>query len=307
MQYYDTGWFGAAVVVTFAAFVLLNIYRASKDGRKLFIRRIPGLNAIDEAIGRATEMGRPVLMVPGIGGLSAVSVQALNIFAHVTRTAAQFSTPIRICMADATVYTIAQEIIRDVYQKEGLIERFQPDSVQFVSDRQFAFAAGVAGMIYRERAAATFFLGDFFAESLIFAESANSVGAIQVAGTTQITQTPFFIAACDYVLIGDEYYAASAYLSRAPVLVGSLIGQDWCKIAISTLILSGFALNSFQMTQTTTHAYQDGEWIALDEPRRLLRTETFVHRLFNPQRPVDIRIERPQREDVEPAPVEEGD
>lgn len=306
MQYYDTGWFGIAVVLTFAAFVLINIFRANKDSSKLFIRRIPGLNAIDEAIGRATEMGRPVLMVPGIGGLSAVSVQALNIFAHVTRTAAQFSTPIRLCLADATVYTIAQEIIRDVYQKEGLIERFHSDSVQFVSDRQFAFAAGVAGMIYREKAAATFFLGEFYAESLIFAESANSVGAIQVAGTTQTTQTPFFIAACDYVLIGDEYYAASAYLSRGPVLVGSLIGQDWCKIAISAMILSGFALNSFQMTQTTTHAFEGGEWTPLETPRRLLKSETFINRLFNPQSAADITVERPQKPAEEAEPAAEG-
>lgn len=165
--------------------------------------------------------------------------------------------------------------------------------MQFVSDRQFAFAAGVAGMIYREKAAATFFLGEFFAESLIFAESANTVGAIQVAGTTQTTQTPFFIAACDYVLIGDEYYAASAYLSRAPVLVGSLIGQDWCKIAVASLILLGFGLNSYQRTQSTAFAYRGEEWVPLDQPRNLLLDETFFSRLFNPKSPADIKVERP--------------
>ena len=36
------------------------------------IRKIPGLDAIEEAIGRATEMGRPVHYCPGIGGISAV-------------------------------------------------------------------------------------------------------------------------------------------------------------------------------------------------------------------------------------------
>ena len=86
------------------------------------------------------------------------------------------------------------------------------DSVQFVSDRQFAFAAGVSGIILREQTAATFFMGEFYAESLIFAETANSIGAIQVASSTENTQTPFFIAACDYVLIGDEFYAG-----RAPI------------------------------------------------------------------------------------------
>src|SRR4029077_17926080 len=81
--------------------------------------------------------------------------------------------------------------------------------------------------------------GEFYAESLIFAETANSVGAIQVASSTETTQTPFFIAACDYVLIGDEFYAASAYLTRQPVLVGSLIGQDWSKLLILFAVLFG--------------------------------------------------------------------
>lgn len=284
MQYKDTGWFGVFFTLLAVAFILLNVVRARKRSGEMFIRRIAGLNAIEEAVGRATEMGRPVLMVPGIGDLNAISVQALNVFAFVTRTAAHFSTPIRVCFYNPAVFTVGQEIIRDVYQKEGLIDRFDPDYVRFVSDRQFAFAAGVAGIIHRDKVAATFFLGEFYAESLIFAESAHSEGAIQVAGTTQNTQTPFFIAACDYVLIGDEYYAASAYLSRQPVLVGSLIGQDWVKIVASLLVFFGFIANSVQMTQKTDAELDmtTGEWNKLDEARLRKPTETFMYRMFNP-------------------------
>lgn len=302
MQYYDTGWLSEVFTLLIVAFVLLNIRRA-KGGKNLFIRRIAGLNAIDDAIGRATEMGRPVLMVPGIGTLNAISVQALNIFAYVTRTAARFGNPIRLCCMDAAVYTVAQEIIRDVYQTEGMIERYDTDSVRFISDRQFAFAAGVAGTIHREQAAAAFFLGEFFAESLIFAETANSIGAIQVAGSTQTTQTPFFIAACDYVLIGDEFYAASAYLSREPVLVGSLIGQDWAKILMAATVFTGVLINSVQLGQTTSQGRNaTGDWEALAQPRPFLPNETAVGRLFNPssREPEDMR--RPQR----PAEPEEG-
>jgi len=252
MQWHDTGSFGMIFVIVLVAFILFNIYRAETKKKELYIRRIPGLNAIDDAIGRATEMGKPVLMVPGIGGLNAISVQALNIFAQVSKAAAQFGTPIRLCVADAAVFTVAQEVIRDVYQQQGLSEKFDPDSVRFVTDRQFAFAAGVSGLILREKVAAAFFLGEFFAESLIFAETANSIGAIQVAGSTEKSQTPFFIAACDYVLIGDEFYAASAYLTRQPILVGSLVGQDWCKILIAACVLFGFMVNSYQRTQTTS-------------------------------------------------------
>ena len=302
MQYLDTGWIAVAVTLLVVGFILFNIYRASnaKEGRGVYIRRIPGLNALDDAIGRATEMGRPILMVPGIGELNAISVQAINVFAHVTKSAAQFSTPIRLCCANAAVYTVAQEIIRDVYQSQGMSEKYDSSSVQFLSDRQFAFAAGVSGMILREKAAAAFLLGEFFAESLIFAETCNSVGAIQVAGSTQNTQTPFFIAACDYVLIGEEFYAASAYLRREPVLTGSLAGQDWGKLFIMGLIVFGICLNSVERNQKVEFVRSpvpievDGKTIEgaeelkeykvdAEHPERFKnKSETTMNRLLNP-------------------------
>ena len=282
-QYRHTGWFSILFVFTIVAFILINIRRA-KSGKDLYIRRIGGLNAIDEAIGRATEMGKPVLMVPGLSdNLNAIVVQALNIFAYVSRIAARFANPILLCCYSAPILTVAQEMIRDVYQEEGVPERFDPDSVRFISDRQFAFAAGVSGMILREQTAATFFLGEFYAESLIFAETANSIGAIQIASSTQVTQTPFFIAACDYVLIGDEFYAASAYLTRQPILVGSLVGQDWGKLLIASIIGIGILLNSFErLDQNYTKEWKDGKEVdAPAHPRAKNQTTMFI--LLNPQ------------------------
>ena len=287
MQYDDTGKLQILFVVLMVFFILFNIARA-KGVKGLFIRRIAGLNAIDEAIGRATEMGRPVLMVPGIGDETQIGVtaQALAIFAYVTKVAVHFGTPIRLCCANATTYALATEIIRDVYQSEGVIDKFDAETVQFVSDRQFAFAAGISGLIHRERIAACFFLGAFYAESLIFAETSNSIGAIQVAGSTQNTQTPFFIAACDYVLIADEFYAASAYLSREPVLVGSLVGQDWSKLLVMLTLFGGFIANSIQrgvpgLNELSVKRTADGRWIE-DKPHLRKDGETFMYTLFNP-------------------------
>ncbi len=55
-----------------------------------------------------------------------------------------------------------------------------------------------------------FIKGYFYAESLLMAETSYNVGAINIAGTTAVTQLPFFIVSCDYTLIGEELYAASA-------------------------------------------------------------------------------------------------
>jgi hypothetical protein len=294
-QYLDTGWFGILVTLLVAAFVLFNIARA-KGGKELFIRRIAGLNTIDEAVGRATEMGKPVLMVPGLSDttVNAKSMQAINIFGYVSRVAAKFANPILVCCFNASIFTVATEVIRDVYQQEGLGDQFDPDSVRFVSDRQFAFAAGVSGLILREQAAACFFMGEFYAESLILAETANSIGAIQVASSTELTQTPFFIAACDYVLIGDEFYAASAYLTRQPVLVGSLIGQDWAKLMVAAFVVVGFLFNSYILAIGTkaTHEYDDDGRLQTIKERRMKASETDFARLFDPKPDPDLKVQR---------------
>ena len=85
-------------------------------------------------------------------------------------------------------------------------------------------------------------MGAFMAESLILAEVGNAVGAVQIAGTDSITQLPFFITACDYALMGEELHAASAYLSKEPMLLGSLKGQDWGKLLAIAAILVGVVL-----------------------------------------------------------------
>lgn len=296
MQYWDFGWVGVVFTTLLVFFILFNIWRAHDKDKDLFIRRISGLNAIEDAVGRATEMGRPILMIPGIGTLDAVAVQAVSIFAQVTKKAAQFGTPIRLCCARADVYAIAQEVIRDVYSMQGMSDKFTPETVQFISDQQFAFAAGVQGIIHREKVAAAFLLGHFYAESLIFAETCNSVGAIQIAGSTQTAQTPFFVAACDYVLIGDEFYAASAYLTREPVLVGSLVGQDWCKMLMSTVIVLGTIYYSFY-TSSIASKVKANAGLPADQASEL--PKDYVKEMFEPdlaEEPFKSAIEAIEKE-----------
>ncbi len=146
-------------------------------------------------------------------------------------------------------------------------------------------------MILREKAAAAFLLGEFYAESLIFAETANSIGAVQIAGSTKNTQTPFFIAACDYVLIGDEFYAASAFLTRQPVLVGSLVGQDWCKMLMTATLIFGIISISYQRTQPAKDHVDFGgngmlyEIVPAKEGDLMKNSDTFMFRMFNPMIP----------------------
>jgi hypothetical protein len=231
------------VTVLFSAAVLFFVQKA-KGGAELFIRKIPGLEAVDDAVGRATEMGRPVLYVPGIETVSEVgTLAALTILGHVARRVAVHGTPLEVPVADPIVMTTAQEIVKNAYTEVGQPDLYDQSKVAYLTYDQFGYTAGVDGIMVRERPEAVFLLGTFYAESLILAETGHAIGAIQIAGTKETSQLPFFVAACDYTLIGEELFAASSYLSREPVMLGSLKGQDLAKIvfvyAIAALFVVG--------------------------------------------------------------------
>ena len=234
---------GARVKFFSIMIVCLTIYHyidRAKSGEDIYLRKIPGLQALEEAVGRATEMGKSVLFVPGIMDLDQVeTVTGLNLLGHVAEYTAKYETSLNVPVSRAIVMEAGREICKESYLKSGRPDLFYDDMVHYISDEQFAYAAGVNGIMEREKPAACFYLGKFYAESLILAETGNSIGAIQIAGTGSPAQIPFFVTACDYTLIGEEFFTASAYLSNKPELVGSIKGQDIVKLLVMiTMVLT---------------------------------------------------------------------
>jgi hypothetical protein len=229
-----------ALVLGVAIFYFIETARRGKD---LFVRKIAGLEAVDEAIGRATEMGRPILYIPGINDMDDVqTLAALTILGRVAGQVAEYETQIRMPVSRSLVMTAARETIKQAYQTAGRPDAYSDDMVNYVTDEQFGYVAAVDGIMVREKPATVFLLGAFFAESLILAETGNSIGAIQIAGTARPAQLPFFIAACDFTLIGEELFAASAYLSGEPKQLGSLKGQDVGKALAMVALTIGVIL-----------------------------------------------------------------
>jgi hypothetical protein len=238
-QWFKGGKVNALIgTVMFVFLVLLFIDRARKGKR--FIRHIPGLDAVEEAVGRATEMGRPILYVLGLSSISDVAtIAGLNILGQVARKTAEYETPLVVPTNDYIVHTVATEVVKQSYASMGRPDLFNSDSVFYMTPDQMGYAAGVSGLIARDRPATNLFMGMFYAESLVMSEAGAATGAIQIAGTDAINQLPFFITSCDYTLMAEEFYAASAYLSQDPLLVGGIKGQDFMKLIIVALVLIG--------------------------------------------------------------------
>lgn len=222
--------------------VVLFIFLARR-GRPLHIRKIAGLEAVEEAVGRATEMGRSCLFIPGIQDMNDIqTIAGLTILSRVAQRAAEYDAPLEVPTSKSLVMTAARETVESAFLTAGRPDAYNEDEIYYVTDEQFGYVAYLSGHMVREKPAACFYMGAFFAESLILAETGNAVGAIQVAGTAQPAQLPFFVAACDYTLIGEEFFAASAYLSHDPDQLGSLKGQDVGKLVVAGLMILGIGL-----------------------------------------------------------------
>jgi len=245
------------MTIIFCAFVLWYIRKARK-GESLYVRKIPGLEAVDEAVGRSTEMGRPVLFVSGLSTLSEVAtLAALSILGRVAKRTAQYEVPLLVPCTEPLVMTTAQEIVKQSYTEAGRPDLYKESDIFYLTYDQFGYAAGVDGIMLRDRPGAVFLQGYFYAEALILAETGHSIGAVQIAGTTSTTQLPFFVASCDYTLIGEEMFAASAYLSREPLMLGTLKAEDFAKIIIVATFLVSALLGTLGLLLSKHFGFDD--------------------------------------------------
>jgi hypothetical protein len=250
------------LALLFGAIVFYAISVAKK--RDIFLRRIPGLDAVDEAIGRSTELGKPILYLTGAHDMSDPStIAAAVILGRVAKRAAGYETDLLVPHRDPITMAVCQEITKQSYLEAGKPDLFKEDSNFFITTDQFSYTAAVDGIMLRKKPAANFFMGAYFAESLLLTETGASTGAIQIAGTDSDHQLPFFVTTCDYTLIGEELYAASAYLSREPIQVGTLRGQDIGKalilgvLAVGTVLATAGAIFDVQWPQLFLDVFKD--------------------------------------------------
>ncbi|HVK77610.1 MAG TPA: DUF6754 domain-containing protein [Kofleriaceae bacterium] len=236
-------WGVLLIVLLISGFVWFYVRVAKARPKDIYVRRMPGVDALEDAVGRSTEMGRPVLYVTGLEEIQdLMTIASLLILGHVSELTANYDTEIKVANYYPMTMVVAEEIVRQGYANAGRVDAHRPENVLFITAEQFAFAAGVNGLILRDKPATNIYFGKFFGESLLLAETGYTTGAIQIAGTAELAQLPFFIAACDYTLIGEELYATSAYLSREPTLLANLKAGDAFKMIAMAFIVVAVAL-----------------------------------------------------------------
>ncbi len=235
-----------ATLLVFCGIIFLQIRRQQGGAPIPWMRPIAGLAAIDEAIGRATEMGRPIHFSPGIGGIvdeeAGQVLAGLQFLSYLAEQSGRYDIQLIATMRNAVVYTMAEDIAKEGFARAGVPEKYTPETVRFISDAQMAYAAGVLGIFEREKPAANVMIGAWYAETMMLAEAATNAGAISIGGTARLFQIPYLVVTCDYVLIGEEIYAGGAYLAKDRIQLGSLVGQDICKSISAIALVVGVIL-----------------------------------------------------------------
>lgn len=222
--------FGLICLLTIMAAVALYIKRAQR-GKIPIVRRVPGIDAIDESIGRAVEMGRPVICSHGISTLRDATagpqtLAGLSVLSYVAKRCAEVGVRLIVPVRMPEVWPIAADVVETAYKMAGKGEDFSTENIMFLSSEQFGYSSSYMGLIMREKPGAHIMVGAYWAESLQLSETGSRVGAMQIGGTANTHQLPFFLVTTDYCLIGEEIYTAGAYLTEDKTLIGSLAGQD---------------------------------------------------------------------------------
>lgn len=244
-----------AFIFLLACLALFYIFMyMAKRGWKVSIRTFPAVAAIPEAIGRAAEMGKPIYYSTGYA-METISnpdqgpqtLAGISILGYVTKLAARSGVKVYYytCIPDSL--PLVEETMRNAYLEEGKPEDFDPDAIRFQSG-QSPYLTATLGFMQRERPAANIFMGGFYYEAVVMGEAGNTIGAMQISGTANTHQMPFFIATCDYAMISEELYAASAAIAQNPDILGTIKGEDLMKLVILALIAIGFIIS---FTQTT--------------------------------------------------------
>jgi hypothetical protein len=172
------------------------------------------------------------------------TLASITIMSRVARKVADSGCDMQVPCYDPVVMAIMEDVARHAYAESGRADQYKPGSVHYISAQQFAYVAAVTGVMLRERPAANIYMGSFYAESLFLAETGNLTGAIQIAGCDKVTQLPFFVCACDYTLMGEELFAASAYIGREPVHLATVAAQDWAKAVAAAIVVLALALSA---------------------------------------------------------------
>ena len=222
------------------ALIYIGIWLARK-GKTLSIKTISCVEALDEAVGRASEMGTSVWFGTGNAGLdgqyATMNIAALSILGRVAELCGKYGVFLQYMCNIPHMLPISQDLIKEGYTKGGRPELYTDDMSIYVGASQSALVAATQGYLLDQKPSVVMIFGATMYEMLNTLAFGSRIGALMLAGTPRLYYQSATLLAADYQLIGEELYAAGALVSGDPIQVGAVQGEDWSKLVVLFLLI----------------------------------------------------------------------
>jgi hypothetical protein len=240
----------ALFVIVVVALLLWLLTRRQRSGRTAGKRPLTACHSLSNQVGEAIESGRKLHVSLGqaslIGAANPTSMAAVHVLDFLAKDGCASGTPPLTSVGDGTLLPLAQDSLRQAHKASGRIKEYRANMTQFLAadTDPYAYAGGIATILQQGEASSNLLVGRFGAELAIPAEIAARKNMEQVIGTDDPTALAVATAVTDNVLIGEELFAAGAYLDEQPSRAASLQVQDILRWLI---ILTIFALALIQL------------------------------------------------------------
>ena len=205
------------------------------------IRPLPAFQDLWDETGYAAESGGAVHIALGSGGLngedavtSLAGLQAVEALASAT---ASYEAPPVITVGDPTLLPLAQDILRRAYERNGLVELYDPASVRFIAPSPVAYAAGAANVVAMENITASMVDGAFGAEVSLITDAGARRDLPQLGAAADPRALGALYPVTNRLAEGEELYAAGAQMTGERRYLISLVAQDVLRVILVLVIL----------------------------------------------------------------------
>jgi hypothetical protein len=241
---------GAIIALLIFVAALYYFTLRARSGRAPLLRRIRAFDILKGLPGQAIESGRELHLGLGIGSLAnettADSLAGLAVLDYLAGQAAATGVSPTISMADPMVMLFAQNAVRAAHPADPDRAEEAYRSIRWIAPQPAAYAAGVMNILNIDQVEGNIMVGSFGDEYLLMGETAARRGIAHVGGTSNPNTLPFVYASAQEALLGEEIYAAGAYLQKRPAHLGSLAAQDLMRWLIALFILGGIVIASMR-------------------------------------------------------------
>jgi hypothetical protein len=237
-------WIALGIVVAAAALLFALSTLQRKTPPKL--RVVPALTRLYRAIGLSVEDGTRLLISLGntslLTGSAGAPLAGLGLLRHLAeRTSLSDRPPIAVA-GEAPLAILAQDTLESGYQEAGAGEYYQPSTGRVAGLTPFSATAGTIPILHDEQVSAAVFMGHFSVDAGLLADAAERGNALAVGSSDDLAGQAVWYASAPETLIGEELFAAAAYIGGSPAQTASLGVQDILRWAIIAALGIGAVL-----------------------------------------------------------------